>query len=161
MASRRKGRILAFQALYSWDARCGPGTSTSASLDAASLDVASLDVASLDAELLDFSWAAAPGKALDEEMKAFSRLLLTGTIENIIAVDDLIQKHLRNWEVDRLNRVDLAILRMSVYSLMFQTEMPPSIVIDEAIGISKEFGADDSFLFVNGILDNIRKTLAK
>ena len=49
---------------------------------------------------------------------------------------------------------------MSAYTLIFQKDMPPSIVIDEAIGISREFGADDSYSFVNGILDNIRKTLA-
>jgi len=45
--------------------------------------------------------------------------------------------------------------------LMYQNEIAPSIVIDEAIGISKEFGTDDSFRFVNGVLDSIRKTLAE
>jgi N utilization substance protein B len=48
---------------------------------------------------------------------------------------------------------------MSVYTLMYQEEMAPSIVIDEAIGISREFGTDDSFRFVNGVLDAIRRTL--
>ena len=140
MASRRKGRILAFQALYSWDAQ-------------------GLMEESLVSELLDFSWVQ-PDSALSEETKVFSRLLVTGTIENISVIDSLIEKHLRNWEISRLNRVDLAVLRMSVYTLMFQTDMSPSIVIDEAICISKDFGADDSYRFINGILDNIRKTLA-
>jgi N utilization substance protein B len=54
--------------------------------------------------------------------------------------------------------VDLAVLRMSAFSLMFQ-DIPPSVVIDEAVEISKEFGADDSYRFVNGVLDSIRKTL--
>jgi N utilization substance protein B len=48
---------------------------------------------------------------------------------------------------------------MSVYTLMYQNDMPPSIVINEAIGISKEFGTDDSYRFINGVLDSIRRTL--
>ena len=145
MASRRKGRILAFQALYSWDTQYSQSGDTS-----------------VPDGLLDFSWAKPADNApiLDEEMTVFSRLLVTGTVENIAAVDTMIRRHLENWELSRLNRVDLALLRMSVYTLMFQTDMPPTIVIDEAIGISKEFGTDDSYRFINGVLDSIRKTLA-
>ena len=142
MASRRKGRILAFQALYSWDAHYSQTKETS-----------------IPEGLLDFSWVSGD-VPLDEEMTAFSRLLVTGTIENIASVDKMIRKHLQNWDLKRLNRVDLAILRMSVYTLMFQTDMPPSVVIDEAVDISKEFGTNDSYRFVNGVLDGIRKTLA-
>ena len=144
MASRRKGRILAFQALYSWDAHFSLTKKKST-----------------PEGLLDFSWVEkADGAPLDEEIMAFSRLLVSGAIENITSIDDMIRRHLQNWELERLNRVDLAILRMSVYTLMFQTEMHPSIVIDEAIGIGREFGTDDSYRFINGVLDGIRKTIA-
>ena len=138
MASRRKGRILAFQALYCWE-------STKIPVD----------------ELMTFSWLES-GKqaALDESIAGFSRLLIAGTIENIKDIDQLIKQHLTNWDISRLNRVDLAILRMSVYTLLYQSEIAPSIVIDEAIGISREFGTDDSFRFVNGVLDSIHRTLA-
>ena len=148
MASRRKGRILAFQALYSWDV-C---ESIRAHNDEASGSF-------IPRGLLDFSWAQSDAP-LDEELLAFSSLLVTGTVENIKAVDDMISKHLQNWDINRLNRVDLALIRMSTYTLMFQADISPSIVIDEAIDISKEFGTDDSYRFVNGVLDNIRKTLA-
>ena len=137
MASRRKGRILAFQALYSWESgRIPPG------------------------DLMTFSWLEA-GKlaSLDDATACFSRLLIAGTIENIKAVDKMIVDHLENWDISRLNRVDLAILRMSVYTMMFQNDIAPTIIIDEAIGISKEYGTDDSFRFINGVLDSIRKTL--
>ena len=137
MASRRKGRILAFQALYSWESGRIP-----------------------PAQLMTFSWLEAGKRAaLDEGTACFSRLLIAGTIENIKTVDEMIVKHLLNWDFSRLNRVDLAILRMSVYTLMYQSDIAPSIVIDEAIGISKEFGTDDSFRFVNGVLDSIRRTI--
>ena len=150
MASRRKGRILAFQALFSWEAQGRSGE------------------AIVPKELLDFSWTnsdtqASGGEGASpqtEEETAFSRLLLTGTVGNIAAVDAMIQGHLDNWELGRLNKVDLAILRISVYTLMFQGDVPSTVVIDEAIEISKEFGTDDSYRFVNGVLDGIRKTLA-
>jgi N utilization substance protein B len=146
MASRRKGRILAFQALFSWDIRYNQTGN-----------------ASIPEGLLDFSWADGdvPGNApIDEKTAAFSRLLVTGTVENILNVDSMIQKHLVNWELSRLNRVDLAILRISVYTLMFQGETPPSVVIDEAVEISREYGSDDSYRFVNGVLDSVRKALS-
>jgi N utilization substance protein B len=143
MASRRKGRILAFQALYSWEASGRKRGGNAAISD----------------DLLDFSWLEDKREKLDEETANFSRLLIVGTIENRKKVDAMIQAHLKNWDISRINRVDLAILRMSVYTLMYQDDVPPSIVIDEAIGISKEYGADDSFRFINGVLDGIRRTL--
>lgn len=109
---------------------------------------------------MNFSWLESEKQAaLDNGTGEFSRLLIQGTIENIVAVDAMIRSHLKNWDFSRLNRVDLAVLRMSVYALMYQDDVSPSIIIDEAIGISKEFGTDDSYRFVNGVLDSIRRTL--
>lgn len=137
MAGRRKGRILAFQALYAWD-------------------VSKISYESL----LDFSWIEdSKRERLGEDGIAFPRLIIVGTIEHINEIDSMIREHLNNWDFDRLNRVDLAILRMSTYSLMYQKDLHHSIVIDEAIDISKEFGSDDSFKFINAVLDNIRKRL--
>jgi N utilization substance protein B len=141
MASRRKGRILAFQALYFWESNRG----------AEEVPVQ---------ELVGFAWLEEEKRArLDEDTAAFSRALIAGTIENIGEIDGMIAKHLENWDMTRLNRVDLAILRISAYTLMFQNSIPPTITIDEAIGISMEFGTDDSFKFINGVLDSIRKTI--
>jgi len=137
MASRRKARIYAFQALYFWEANRVPVE-----------------------ELISFGWLEDDKlKKIDESLLAFSRALTAGAIENIEEIDSLIQKHLDNWDITRLNRVDLAILRMSVYTLLFQDDIAASIVIDEAIGICKEFGTDDSYKFINGVLDSVKKTL--
>ena len=134
--ARRKNRILAFQAIYSWD------------VNGASLD-----------ELLEFNWLEQDKiEHMGEENLLFARMLISGTIENIEKIDDTIKEHLTNWNFDRINRVDLAILRMSTYVLLFQLDMPATIVIDEAIDISKEYGADDSFKFINAVLDSIRKS---
>ncbi len=126
---------MAFQALFAWDASGVPA-----------------------ADLLDFSWLeTSQRERLGEEGIAFPRLLIAGTIEHIEEIDKIITAHLNNWDFSRLNKVDLAILRMSVYSLLYQKELHPSIIIDEAIDISKEFGSDESFRFINAVLDNIRK----
>ena len=137
MAGRRKGRILAFQALYAWD----------------------VSHFTLD-NLLDFGWIEEEKREkLGEDGIAFPRLIIAGTIEHIEEIDGHIKANITNWDFDRLNKVDLAILRMSVYSLLFQTDLHPTIVIDEAIDISKEFGSDESYKFVNAVLDSIRKKL--
>ncbi|GHV44234.1 N utilization substance protein B [Spirochaetia bacterium] len=131
---------MAFQALYSWEVKGGSPV--------------------IPEGLLDFSWLESDKRAaLEEDISGFSRLLVVGAIENITAIDAMIRRHLENWDISRLNRVDLAILRLSAYTLMYQTDVAPSIVINEAIGISKEFGTDDSFRFINGVLDSIKRTL--
>lgn len=135
MASRRKARILAFQALYAWDAS-GMGTG----------------------ELLSFAWLGDDSAAkADEELKAFAGLVVSGTIENLETIDAAISRHLQHWAFERLKKVDLAILRVSAYSLLYQDDMPAQITIDEAIEIAKEFGSEDSFRFINGVLDAVWK----
>ena len=137
MSSRRKARIYAFQAIYFWESNRVPVE-----------------------ELLEFAWLEDEKlKSFDEELLTFSKILTAGVVENIKEIDSLIKKHLVNWDITRLNRVDLAVIRMSIYSLLYQKETHASIVIDEAIGICREFGTDDSYKFVNGVLDAIRKSL--
>jgi len=138
MVSRRKARILAFQALYAWDISHGKSAGSQPAADCSS------------AGFFIDGW---------EELPDFTKLLISGTIENITAVDAMIRRHLENWDFSRLNKVDLAVLRMSAYALMYQSETAHSIIINEAVGISKEYGTDDSYRFINGVLDGIHKTL--
>lgn len=136
--ARRKGRILAFQALFSWDMGNG-------------------DVVSM----MEFPWTRGSSSQTEvqNESEAFARLLVAGTIEHVAEIDEVIKRHLDSWDFKRINRVDLAILRISVYPLLYQKDLHPSIVINEAVDISKEFGSDDSYKFVNAVLDNIKKEL--
>jgi N utilization substance protein B len=133
MGNRRKARILAFQALYSWE------------------------ISSTEMEdLFQYDWAK---EDLTDDVKVFASFLIKGAIENLPEIDQLIKDSLRNWDFARLEKVSLAILRMSIYALMYQKDIPPKVVIDEAVEITKEFGTDDSYRFVNGILDNIKKKI--
>jgi N utilization substance protein B len=132
--SRRKARILAFQALYCYEA-------------------AKPDLQ----ELLTFAWEEETVAAMDEGILSFARALVAGTIENLSEIDEKIKAHLVNWVITRIKRVDLALLRISVYSLVFQKEIHPGVVIKEAIGISRIYGEEGAYRFINAILDTISK----
>ncbi len=111
-------------------------------------------------ELLDFSWLdGEKAQKLAGDAVSFARLLIQGAIENLREIDEVIRGQLENWDFSRLNRVDLAILRMSVYCLLHQKDIPATVTIDEAVDISKTFGTADSYRFVNGVLDGVRKKL--
>lgn len=133
MGVRRAGRVIAFQTLYRYEC-----------------------THEATADLLDFSWMDAPERVPAEGLD-FARLLVAGTVEKLADVDEVIRRQLEHWDFSRLTRVDLAILRMSAYSLLFLKDVPASVTIDEAIDIAKEFGTDDSYRFVNGVLDGILK----
>ena len=94
---------------------------------------------------------------LGNETLHFARLLIQGALENLPQIDEVIKGQLENWDFSRLNKVDLALLRMSVYCLLHQQDIPPTVTIDEAVDISKTYGTADSYRFVNGVLDGVRK----
>ena len=130
--SRRKSRILAFQAIYSWDFN----KDKTENLDC-------------------FNWLDSEKENIKPETKIFASLLLNGTLENITEVDNKIKKHIDNWKFERISKVDLAILRLSVYSLLFQKDIAGNITIDEAVDISRKYSSSDSYRFINGVLDSI------
>jgi N utilization substance protein B len=150
--TQRKGRILAFQALYAWEAACFQTEQKK--------EQAAPVRQEIPEALLNFEWLDDDKRVeLGEDTGAFSRLLIVGVIENIAAIDAMIKQHLENWVFSRVSRVDLALLRLSVYTLMYQKDVPVAVAISEALSISKKFGEDGSFRFINGVLDAIRKTL--
>ena len=158
--SRRNGRVIAFQALYSWDV-------TKASLD----DLLTFEWLQKDTEVGSADQVAAKNEqneqlfALSEtskEERTFASLIIAGTISHIDEIDKLIENHLSSsWSMERISRVALAILRTGVYEILFQNGSEPKIVIDEAVKIAKDFDTDDSYKFINAVLDKIGKDEAK
>ena len=71
---------------------------------------------------------------------------------NIEKIDDIVQKCAPEWPISQINRVDLAVLRQAVYELLFKTETPTKVIIDEAVEIAKRYGGKTSSSFVNGAL---------
>ncbi|MBB6213257.1 N utilization substance protein B [Borreliella californiensis] len=132
-------RVLAFQKIYSID------INQSAMNDI--FDIFNIE----DSKGLDIK---------DESIKSFYSSLVNGTFNNLEHIDSLIRDISLNWSLDRMDKVDLAILRMSVYSLKFQNfENSKRVVIDEAILIAKKYGGKNSYKFINGILDALLKNM--
>jgi len=131
LGSRRSARIIALQALYQVDiSNKGPK------------------------EILQFDWL---NKQHDQPTLSFARKIIAGTIDNLTFIDGKIMGQLEHWDLKRLSYIDRAILRFSTFSLFFQDDVPDTVIINEAIDLAKLFGSDDSYRFVNGVLDGIRK----
>lgn len=81
--------------------------------------------------------------------------LVTGVIDNIQKIDALIEKSATDWPLCQTPRIDLVIIRMAIYELIFGKEVPEKVAIDEAVELAKEFGSETSGSFVNGVLGNI------
>ncbi len=79
-------------------------------------------------------------------------------IDNITEIDQYISEAAPEWPVERLNRVDLAILRLAIYELLIEKNTPPKVVIDEAVELGKEYGSETTAKFVNGVLGTLLKT---
>lgn len=78
-------------------------------------------------------------------------------IKNVSKIDEKIISIAPEFPIDKINKVDLAILRLAIYELLIEKKEPPKVVVDEAIELAKEFGGDTSPAFVNGALGKIIK----
>lgn len=94
-------------------------------------------------------------------MLEFASLLCRGVLENLDAIDGILNRYSEHWRVSRMSPIDRNILRLSVYEMVFLSDIPLPVTINEAIEVAKEFGSETSAAFVNGILDKIGKNMEK
>ncbi len=87
--------------------------------------------------------------------------LLDGTIENMVNIDALITKYAENWELERMAAVDRNILRCASYEIIYLTEIPISVIINEAVELAKKYSTAESGKFINGILDKLKEERTK
>jgi N utilization substance protein B len=92
---------------------------------------------------------------------AFGEELISGVIQNQAAIDAQIKALAKNWEFERIAKIDLAILRIAMFEMLHRTDIPPVVSINEAIDISKQFSNADSKRFINGILDRLKDQLGR
>lgn len=128
--SRRQAREAALQALYIHEA-CGW-------------------------ELSDIPPAVWSEQPLEPRARAFAWHLAEGVIRERDRIDALIVKIAQNWEMKRMAVIDRTALRMAAFELLYDVETPVRVIINEALEIVKAYSTDDSFKFVNGILDKIK-----
>lgn len=133
MGKRRKSRELALQCLYS-------------------LEV--FPTGGVEERLADIIREVGAEKMI----RAFAWELLSGVKENQEFFDRLISQYAANWSLDRVAIIDRNILRLSLYEMLRKNdEIPPAVCIDEAVELAKSYGSEDSYRFINGILNKIKE----
>ena len=95
-----------------------------------------------------------------EGERGYARALVTGVLENKQELDSRISEVTANWKLERIAAVDRAILRLGLYELLEMAEVPPKVVINEAVELAKKFSTEKSGAFVNGVLDRIYQTMS-
>ncbi|TDF99243.1 transcription antitermination factor NusB [Paenibacillus piri] len=140
---RRLARELAVQSLYQMEMNgADAGVAIAAVVEEAQTDD--------EAQLIHKKDTIAP-----EEI----RELVEGTAANKAKIDDLLSDYLKGWQMDRLSRVDREVLRLAAYEMVYRDDVPPKVVVNEAIELAKHFGTEESGKFVNGVLGKMIKEL--
>lgn len=129
MGIRRKGRELALRALYQIEI-----------------------TGDASAVAVEFFLGHFEGSA---KARDFARRLVPGVIAHREEIDRLIEQSADHWKLTRIAKVDLTILRMATYELLFCPDIPINVSMDEAIEIGKRYGSGDSAAFINGVLDQV------
>jgi len=93
--------------------------------------------------------------------RAFAESLIQGVCAHRTQLDELIVKFAKNYQLTRLAAVDRNILRLAIFELLHNPEVPPVVAINEAIELAKQFGSEDSGRFVNGLLDRVRAEIPR
>jgi N utilization substance protein B len=96
---------------------------------------------------------------LDDEGREYAVTLARGAWQARQTIDTYISDAARNWRVERLAVIDRLLLRLAVHELLDHPEIPPRVVIDEAIELARVYSGDDAAKFVNGVLDGVFKRL--
>jgi len=129
VGARRKARAIALQVLYE-------------------VDSVGHDAESAFAHLVD------KGK-LSEENVAFVRSLVSGVIQNREEIDQHIKKFAPAWPIEQISVVDRNILRLAIFEVLLDNDMPVKVAINEAVELAKTFGSDNSSKFINGVLGSV------
>lgn len=140
MSNRHLARSIVMQSLYQWDFRNQPKNQISEILRA---------------NLDEF------GVGLDDDNKLFVDKTFEAIVEKLPAIDKKIKKYSPDWTLDHMNSIDRNVLRIGVYELFFNKEIPAKVAINEAIEMAKSYGGISSGKFVNGILGAMYNDLDK
>ena len=138
-AARRRAREAALQMLYQWEVgRTSPGDT-----------------------ILSY-WPAQENAAeLATAHREFANALVRGTVQRLDEIDGLLGRRTENWRVERMAVLDRAVLRLATYELLAEPATPAKVVINEALELARAYSGEEAVGFVNGVLDGVRKELAR
>lgn len=103
--------------------------------------------------------AAAAVEARDTCTSGFALQLATGTESRFEELDARIAAHSKNWNKERISRVALTVMRLAIYEMLYEADIPMSVSINEAVELAKKYGGDEDSSFVNGILGSVAREL--
>lgn len=138
MGTRRRAREAALQFLYQ-DDFLDRGRST--------------DIAELDERFAAFSLLY----QINKKARPYARKLVGGIFEKLDQIDSTIVAHATNWRIERIAATDRNLLRVAIFELLYQDDVPTQVAINEAVEIAKRFGSEDSPAFINGVLDAVQQ----
>lgn len=95
----------------------------------------------------------------ENRVDAFGRKLIDDYYEHSAEINDMIRDHLKGWTIDRIPRVSLTVLRLALSEILYGDEKLPSVTINEAVELTKKFGGDEDYQFVNGLLGSVVREL--
>ena len=95
------------------------------------------------------------GNELAKDEKDYIENCVKGTMESLKIIDEIIERYSKEWKINRIAKVDLAIMRLAIYEMTRREDIPKVVAVNEAIELSKKFGGENSSTFINGILGNI------
>lgn len=133
VGTRRKARILALHTLYQSELTATPAT----------------EKFSLLCENFEVSKKSIP----------YAQHLIDGIAQHWEEINQLIQDNASNWRLDRMSVIDRNIMRIATFEMCYQDDVPPSVAIDEAIEVAKQYSTDEAAPFINGVLDSVNKSL--
>jgi N utilization substance protein B len=85
----------------------------------------------------------------------YAREIVDGVTDHREEIDELIVSYAQGWVIDRMPNIDRALLRLAAWEILFNSEVPTAVAIDEAVELAKEYSTDDSGRFINGVLGRI------
>jgi len=96
-----------------------------------------------------------------DQAPAYLEKLVAGVADHQEELDALIRRHSEHWRLERMAAVDRNLLRLALFELLYQPDVPAKVVINEAVELAKRYGSEESGAFVNGILDRIRQVVGR
>ena len=149
--SRNTARRHAFHLIYQIPFHLAGGVSSLAELKARYYDFVSEDLDEIDG----FDSLKRPaGRDADYIDKA-----VWGVFEKQAEIDGVIEQFLKGWTIDRISKVDLALMRLSIYEMLSLDDVPLGVAVNEAVDLAKEYGSGDSPSFVNGVLGGVSRAI--
>jgi len=162
MATRRQGREWALQMLFQAD--LNPGLDLDAAIPKFWRQQWTCQIE--EAEKLDVEVEQNLSKAVEDrvapqKIRLFTEKLVRGVLGHLDEVDEKIKSYTQNWPLHRMGSVERNVLRLAFYEMIYCTDVPPAVVLNEAIDLAKYFSNADAGRFVNGVLDRLNKELKR